>query len=94
MASRSIRWFQNAAQGVEVTDIAHPMTSCEKCRLPKVQAVISRRSGHEDLAAEPFGRVAYELIDNIVAYNDEKWTSHFVCCHTGMEFVWTHSKKA
>jgi hypothetical protein len=48
----------------------------------------------EDPAAEPLARVAYDLIQMKIAYNQDKWISHFRCYYTGMDFAYTHAKKS
>ncbi len=68
-------------------------TECETCAFIKTHQMISRRLEHNELTRYLLERIKFDLILMIEIYNDDKWISHFVCYHTHMNFVWTHSRK-
>ncbi len=84
---------ENVIEAV-VTSPTSKRTPCEPCALSRAQRVISRRSEVSEAAETPLARVAYDLISLDMAYNENKWISHFRCYFTGMDFVYSHTKKS
>jgi transposase InsO family protein len=91
-SAEAVERLENAATGVKITAGADTAI-CEPCRLSKAREIVSRRSDKEDPAEAPLARVAYDLINFHEGYNGDNWVSHFTCCFTSMDFVYTYSSK-
>ena len=90
----AVAHLQQNVTGAVFTTAKPLQVACEPCALSKAQRIISRRSEKSELATESLARVAYDLIPIDIAYNMDKWVSHFKCYFSGMDFVYTHSKKS
>jgi GAG-pre-integrase domain len=65
----TIAHLEKAVDNVKVTSTASSTLECETCVLTKAHRVVSRRSGQEEPAGEPLGRVGYDLIPMDDSYN-------------------------
>lgn len=86
--------LQNNTKGARVTSSTDSAAPCETCALSKAREIVSRRSDREIPVEKPLERVGFDLIQMSPAYNNHEWISHFRCFHTGVDFVYTHSKKS
>jgi hypothetical protein len=82
----------NATRGVLMTD-SPKFGVCDPCKLSKATELVSRRPGHEDPTRGPFDRVSWDLIYMDESFDGERYISHFKCCYTGMNHVYTQARK-
>jgi hypothetical protein len=89
----SLSHLEANTTGAIITTSAPSASPCETCAISKAHEIVSRRMIKENPAKEPMARVAYDLVQMTLAYNNNQWISHFRDYHTKMDFVYTHHTK-
>ena len=95
VSPETVEHLEENVDGAKVTH-GNPATKslCETCHLSTARKLVSRRAEKEHPAEEPFIRVNYDLIPMELAFNNDKYVSHFTCSYTGYDWAWTHAKKS
>jgi hypothetical protein len=87
-----VRHLEDGTVGVKVTPSPQVDESiCEPCRILKASRQISRREIIR--AKEPFEEVHFDMIQMTEAYNSHVWATHFICCATGWNVLYTSPHK-
>jgi hypothetical protein len=82
----------DATKGITMSDSLR-IGVCEPCKLSKATQLVSRRTGNEDPTRGPFDRVSWDLIHLDESFDGDRYVSHFKCCYTGMNHVYTQARK-
>lgn len=92
----TLRHLKNATEGAEIVenDIPAPRTNeCESCAVSKIRQIISRSPEHEFESTAPFQRITYDLMDNGISYNKQRWITHLHDTFTNYSLVYAHPFK-